>query len=72
MMTRGVAAFVLAAAAACGTPVSERDPAAPPPAVRSSPDALASADVEGTPLRLYLATYPLTRAPAAFADRGSE
>jgi len=29
-------------------------------------------DDEGTPLRLYLATYPLTRAPAAFADGASE
>jgi CubicO group peptidase (beta-lactamase class C family) len=29
-------------------------------------------DDAGTPVKLYLATYPLTRAPAAFADNASE
>jgi len=29
-------------------------------------------DDGGTPVKLYFATYPLTRAPAAFADTASE
>ena len=29
-------------------------------------------DADGTPVKLYVATYPLTRAPAAFARDASE
>jgi hypothetical protein len=29
-------------------------------------------DADGRPVKLYLATYPVTRAPPAFADSASE